>query len=121
MAKIIKKLFKKLKSYEKDLCGLFLIVSIAIAIYSITSIVVAFHNIDICHNEMGIERQMQDILFENGVADVYTLSETTLDGRVWTLDDCYTQSWAVIFKNIVVEGISCFCIGIFFILTTRSE
>lgn len=70
----------------------------------------SFHNIDLCHNELGLEKDVNLILNQYGID--YKLEEIATNGKRWDLVDCYVNGYEGIYQSFYNFGMSSFLLGL---------
>ena len=121
----MKKLTKGYKeSLNKTIGECILIISLAILLTGIHIFWVGFHNLDLCHNEISLENQINEDLDELGFDGDYSILEKKVfdgdysilekkvfDGEVWSLDDCYLLGLRGIIEGFYISIVGAFMLG----------
>ena len=88
------------------------ILVLILLIFGIEVFQVGFHNLDLCHNEMKLEKEINKVLDKSNISGKYTIRETrTFDREVWSLSDCYLDGLEGLTKGFYISIFGAFLLG----------
>jgi len=99
----LQKAYEKIVNSKKLYISTIFILFYFFIVFGIDRFWVGFHNVDVCHNEgmIALEQNIEII-------------EITLDGEIWTLQDCYLSGLGDIRQGFFNSIFAVFFIGLFF-------
>lgn len=95
---------KDWKEMKKGFPYFAIIFSVFILICGVSMFIVGFHNMDTCHNEMGLEKEFNsEFLKYCGIDYDMNIREIRADGEIWELSECYIAGLNGIFEGFFIS------------------
>ena len=88
------------------------ILVLILLIFGIEVFSIGFHNVDLCNNEMGLEKEINKVLDKSNISGKYTIRETRIfDREVHSLKDCYLDGLEGLTRGFYISIFGAFLLG----------
>ena len=88
------------------------IISVIILVIGLNVFWVGFHNLDLCHNEMTIQSEINTKFDSLNVGRLIIKEMRVYDKEVWSLGDCYLAGLKGIIQGLYISLAGMFLLGL---------